>query len=201
MNQVWTRRALTAFLLAVLVICGMLLYRLILERTTPEAIRSGEALIGGPFQLTDQDGNAVTDQTYKGKMMLIYFGFTYCPDACPTALGVMSAALDQLDVAADRVVPMLITVDPARDTPEVLKDYVSNFHPRMVGLTGTPEQIAEVAKAYRVYFQKASGATAEDYLMDHTLLIYLMDGEGKYLTHFGPDAKPEQIAEEIRKNL
>ena len=200
MNPVWTRRALTAFLLAVLVICGLLLYRLWIERMSPGTV-SGEALIGGPFELTDQDGTKVTDQTYKGKLMLIYFGFTFCPDACPTALGVMSAALDKLDVAGERVVPMLITVDPERDTPQVLKDYVSNFHPRMVGLTGTPEQIAQVAKAYRVFYQKASGATAGDYLMDHTLLIYLMDGEGKYLKHFTPDATPEQIAEEIRKHL
>jgi len=200
MNSVWTRRALTAFLLAVLVVCGILLYRLWFDRMSP-AVTSGEALIGGPFQLTDQDGNKVTDQTYKGKLMLIYFGFTFCPDACPTALGVMSAALDQLDVAAERVVPILITVDPERDTPAVLKDYVSNFHPRMVGLTGTPEQVAEVAKAYRVYYQKAAGATGEDYLMDHTLLIYLMNGEGKYVTHFGPDATPEQMADEIRKHL
>jgi cytochrome oxidase Cu insertion factor (SCO1/SenC/PrrC family) len=200
MNSVWTRRALTAFLLAVLVVCGLLLYRLWIERVSPGAA-SGEALVGGPFELTDQDGNSVTDQTYRGKLMLIYFGFTYCPDACPTALGVMSAALDQLDVAAERVVPILITVDPERDTPPVLKDYVSNFHPRMVGLTGTPEQIAQVAKAYRVFYQKAAGATGADYLMDHTLLVYLMDGEGKYLTHFGPEAKPEQIADEIRKHL
>ncbi len=171
-----------------------------MERVPPGTV-SGEALIGGPFELTDQDGNKVTDQTYKGKLMLIYFGFTFCPDACPTALGVMSAALDKLDVAADRVVPILITVDPERDTPPVLKDYVSNFHPRMVGLTGTPEQIAQVAKAYRVFYQKASGASAEDYLMDHTLLIYLMDGEGKYLKHFSPDATPDQIADEIRKHL
>ena len=156
MNSVWTRRALTAFLLAVLVICGMLLYRLWMERVPPGTV-SGEALIGGPFELTDQDGNKVTDQTYKGKLMLIYFGFTFCPDACPTALGVMSAALDKLDVAADRVVPILITVDPERDTPPVLKDYVSNFHPRMVGLTGTPEQTAQVAKAYRVFYQKVLG--------------------------------------------
>jgi cytochrome oxidase Cu insertion factor (SCO1/SenC/PrrC family) len=199
-NSVWTRRALTAFLLAVLIVCGLLLYRLWMERVAPETA-GGEALIGGPFQLTDQDGNAVTDQTYKGKLMLIYFGFTYCPDACPTALGVMSAALDKLDVAAERVVPILITVDPERDTPQVLKDYVSNFHPRMVGLTGTPEQIAQVAKAYRVYYQKAAGATSEDYLMDHTLLIYLMDAEGKYLENFPPNVTPDAMADKIREHL
>ena len=200
MNPVWTRRALTAFLLAVLVICGMLLYRLWMERV-PQATVTGEALVGGPFELTDHNGNMVTDQTYRGRMMLIYFGFTYCPDACPTALGVMSAALDKLDMAADRVVPILITVDPERDTPQVLKDYVSNFHPQMVGLTGTPEQIAQVAKAYRVYYQKAPGATAEDYLMDHTLMIYLMNGEGKFVKHFSPEATPDQIADEIRQHL
>lgn len=201
MHPVWTRRALIAFLLAVLAICGMLLYRLAMERTISPATVSGEALVGGPFELIDQDGNKVTNETYKGKLMLIYFGFTYCPDACPTALGVMSAALDKLDVSADRVVPMMITVDPQRDTPQVLKDYVSNFRPGMVGLTGTPEQIAQVAKAYRVYYQKAAGATGEDYLMDHTLLIYLMNGEGKFVKHFTPEATPDQIADEIRKHL
>ena len=199
MNSLWLRRGLTAVLLAVLVICGMLLYQL--YQRTLNSGGSGQALVGGPFELTDQDGNAVTDQSFKGKLMLIYFGFTFCPDACPTALGVMSAALDKLDVAADRVVPILITVDPARDTPPVLKDYVSNFHPRMVGLTGTPEQIAKVAKEYRVFYAKAPGTAPDEYLMDHTLLIYLMDGDGKYLAHFGPDATADQIAKEIRKHL
>lgn len=200
MNSIWTRRALTAFLLAVLVVCGLLLYRLWMERVSPETV-SGEALVGGPFTLTDQDGNTVTDQTFKGKLMLIYFGFTFCPDACPTALGVMSAALDKLDVAAERVVPILISVDPERDTPQVLKEYVANFHPRMVGLTGTPEQVAQVAKAYRVWYEKAAGAAGSDYLMNHTVLIYLMDGDGKYLANFGPDATPDQVADEIRKHL
>ena len=199
MNSLWTRRALVAGLLAVLVICGMLLYQLY-QRSVAGGV-SGEALIGGPFELTDQTGAQVTDQTFKGKLMLIYFGYTFCPDACPTALGVMSQALDKLDVSADRVAPIFITVDPERDTQAVMKDYVGNFHPRMVGLTGTPEQIAKVAKAYRVFYQKAPGTTPSDYMMDHTLLIYLMDGDGKYLTHFGPDATPEQIAEEVRKHL
>lgn len=199
MKSLWMRRALTAVLLAVLVICGVLLYQLY-QRTLTGGV-AGEALIGGPFELVDQNGNAVTDQTFRGKLMLIYFGFTYCPDACPTALGVMSAALDKLDVSADRVVPVLITVDPDRDTPPVLKDYVASFHPRMMGLTGTHEQIGQAAKAYRVFYQKAPGETPDDYLMDHTTLIYLMDGDGKYITHFGPDATPDQIAEEIRKHM
>ena len=199
MNSVWARRGLVAVLIAILAICGVLLYQLYQRTLTGTA--TGEALIGGPFELMDQNGAKVTDQTFKGRLMLIYFGFTYCPDACPTALGIMSAALDKLDTAADRVVPILITVDPERDTPQVLKDYVSNFHPRMMGLTGTKEQIAQVAKAYRVFYQKAAGPTPDDYLMDHTLLIYLMDGEGKFLTYFRPDATPDQIADEIRKHL
>ena len=199
MNSVWARRGLVAVLIAILAICGVLLYQLYQRTLTGSP--TGEVLIGGPFELVDQNGTKVTDQTFKGRLMLIYFGFTYCPDACPTALGIMSAALDKLDTEADRVVPILITVDPERDTPQVLKDYVSNFHPRMVGLTGTKEQIAQVAKAYRVFYQKAAGPTPDDYLMDHTLLIYLMDGDGKYLTHFGPDATPDQMADEIRKHL
>ena len=200
MNPLWTRRVLVAVLLAILVVCGVLLYQLY-QRTLDGGGTGGAALIGGPFELVDQNGTAVTDQTFKGKLMLIYFGFTFCPDACPTALGVMSAAMDKLDVAADRVAPIFITVDPDRDTQAVMKEYVSSFHPAMVGLTGTPEQIAKVAKAYRVFYQKAAGSTPGEYLMDHTLLIYLMDGDGQYLTHFGPDATPEQIADEIRKHL
>jgi cytochrome oxidase Cu insertion factor (SCO1/SenC/PrrC family) len=200
MNSLWARRAMVAVLLAVLMICGVLLYQLYQRSLNGETV-SGEALIGGPFELTDQNGNAVTEQTFKGKLMLIYFGFTFCPDACPTALGVMSAAIDKLDVAADRVVPILITIDPDRDTPAVLKDYVGNFHPRMMGLTGTPKQIAKVAKEYGVFYQIAPGKAPDDYVMDHTVLIYLMDGDGKYITHFGPDATSEQMAEEIRKHL
>jgi protein SCO1/2 len=199
MNSLWTRRAVVAVCLAVLAICGMLLYQLY-QRSFDTGI-SGEALIGGPFELTDQNGNTVTDQTFKGKLMLIYFGYTFCPDACPTALGVMSASLDKLDMAADRVAPIFITVDPERDTQQVMKDYVSSFGPRMVGLTGTPEQVAKAAKAYRVFYQKQPGKEPGDYLMDHTVLIYLMDGEGKYVTHFGPDATPDQVAEELRKHL
>jgi len=202
MDSLWTRRIVVAVCLAVLVVCGMLLYRLYDRSFDSGGIwGNNQALIGGPFELTDQNGNAVTDQTFKGKLMLIYFGYTYCPDACPTALGVMSAALDKLDVAADRVVPMLITVDPERDTQQVLKEYVSAFGPRMMGLTGTPEQVAKAAKAYRVFYQKQPGKDPKDYMMDHTVLIYLMDGDGKYVTHFGPDATPDQLAEEIRKHL
>lgn len=198
MNSVWTRRALIAVLLAALVLCGILLFKLY-ERYVGED--TGTADIGGPFELVDQDGKTVTDAGFKGKLLLIYFGYTYCPDACPTALGVMAAALGKLDVAGERVTPILVSIDPARDTPEALKEYVGNFHPRLVGLTGTEEQVAKAAKEYRAFYQKQPGATGTDYLMDHSTLIYLMDAEGKFLTYFGPQATPDEVAEAIRRYL
>ncbi len=201
MNSVWTRRLLISLLLAALVLCGTLLYKVGSQIFFASSGSTGTADVGGPFELVNQDGATVTDADFRGKLMLIYFGFTFCPDACPTALGVMAAAIEKLDVAGERVTPMLISIDPARDTPQALKDYVGNFHPRMVGLTGSDEQIAKVAKEYRVFYQKAPGATGEDYLMDHSTLIYLMDGEGKFLTYFGPQATPDEVAEAIRKYL
>ena len=198
MNSVWTRRALIAVLLATLVLCAMLLFKLY-ERYAGE--ETGSAEIGGPFALVNQDGKPVTDADFKGKLLLVYFGYTFCPDACPTALGVMASAIDKLDVAGERVTPILITIDPARDTPQALKDYVGNFHPRLVGLTGTEEQIAKAAKEYRVFYQKQPGASGADYLMDHSTLIYLMGPDGKFLTYFGPQATPAELAEAIRRYL
>jgi protein SCO1/2 len=198
MNSVWTRRALVAVLLAALVLCGILLFQLYARYAGEDA---GTADIGGPFELVDQDGKAVTDADFHGKLMLVYFGYTYCPDACPTALGVMAAAIGKLDVAGERVAPVFISVDPERDTPQALKDYVGNFHPRMVGLTGSAEQVAKAAKEYRAFYQKQPGATSEDYLMDHTTLIYLMGADGKFLTYFGQQATPDEVAEAIRRYL
>ncbi len=198
MNSVWTRRALIAVLLATLVLCAMLLFKLY-ERYAGE--ETGSAEIGGPFALVNQDGKPVTDADFKGKLLLVYFGYTFCPDACPTALGVMASAIDKLDVAGERVTPILITIDPERDTPEALKDYVANFHPRLVGLTGSAEEIAKAAKEYRVFYQKQPGASGADYLMDHSTLIYLMGADGKFLTYFGPQATPAEIAEAIRRYL
>ena len=199
MNSVWTRRALISLLLAALVLCAILLFKLYERQFLMTSGSTGTADVGGPFELVNQDGAKVTEKDFEGQLLLIYFGFTFCPDACPTALGVMAAAIEKLDVAGERVTP--ISIDPARDTPQALKDYVGNFHPRMVGLTGTDEQIAKVAKEYKVFYQKAPGATGEDYLMDHSTLIYLMDGEGKFLTYFGPQATPDEVAEAIRKYL
>ena len=160
---------------------------------------SGIARIGGPFALVDQDGDSRTDMDFRGRYMMIYFGYTFCPDVCPTALSDMIAAVDELGPLAERVQPVFITVDPARDTPETLKRYVPSFHPRLVGLSGSQAQITAAAKAYRVYYAKADDpAAGPDYLMDHSSIIYLMDPEGRYVTHFSHGTGPREIAERLR---
>ncbi|MEP7173184.1 MAG: SCO family protein [Aestuariivirga sp.] len=147
-------------------------------------IGSGTALVGGPFTLTDQNGRKVTEKDFLGKYMLVFFGYTYCPDVCPTELQVMSAALDSLGAKADAIQPVFISVDPERDTPEILKQYVGNFHPRLMGLTGTPAEIVSVAKTYRVFFSKVENSGSDTYLMDHSTIMYLMDPQGRFLKHF-----------------
>jgi cytochrome oxidase Cu insertion factor (SCO1/SenC/PrrC family) len=168
-------------LLAALFIAVATYYLTVSNRS---GIVSGTALVGGPFTLTDQTGRKVTEKDFLGKYMLVFFGYTYCPDICPTELQVMSAALDSLGPKADVIQPVFVTVDPQRDTPEVLKQYVGNFHPRLVGLTGTPEEIASVAKTYRVFFNKVEDSGADTYLMDHSTIMYLMDPQGRFLKHF-----------------
>lgn len=164
---------------------------------------SGIARLGGPFTLVDQNGRTRTDAEFRGKLMLVYFGYTFCPDACPTALQVMTVALNMLGDKGKDVQPIFITIDPARDTPARLKEYMTNFHKRFIALTGSPEAIAKAAKAYRVYYAKAPGADAktEDYLMDHSSIIYLMDRKGLYITHFTDGSNPEDLANAIRANL
>jgi len=165
-----------------------------------EASVTGTALVGGPFALTDQNGRPVSDADFRGKLMLVYFGYTFCPDVCPTELLDMSQAVDALGKDGDEVQPIFITVDPVRDTPEALKEFLVNFHPRMLGLTGSVEQVQAAAKAYRVYFAKATGAE-RDYLVDHTSIVYLMDRQGRYLTHFGANVRGDQMAAAIKKFL
>ena len=162
---------------------------------------AGEALIGGPFTLIDQHGARVTEQDFAGRFMLVYFGYTFCPDICPTSLTVMAAALDQLPEAqAEQVVPILITVDPARDTVEQLADYAPLFHPRLVALTGSEEEVREAARAYRVYYHVPE-EEGDAYLVDHSTFVYLMGPDGSYRTHFGIDASPEAMAEAIGKEI
>ncbi len=161
----------------------------------------GQAQVGGPFELVDGEGRTVTDEEFRGEYMLVYFGYTYCPDVCPTELQNMSRALELLGEEAEAVRPVFITVDPERDTPEVIESYVENFHPRMVGLTGSPEQIEKAAKSYRVYYKKAESGSASEYLMDHTSIVYLMGREGEFLRHFGYGTSPEDMAQGIRSYL
>jgi cytochrome oxidase Cu insertion factor (SCO1/SenC/PrrC family) len=160
----------------------------------------GQALIGGPFSLVDQDGRRVTDADFRGRYMLIYFGFTFCPDVCPATLQLMAAAIDKAGTKGDRVVPLFITVDPARDTPELLKPYVKSFHSRFVGLTGTPAEIESVTRAYRVYSRKVEDAAAPGgYTMDHTLIIYLMGPDGRFVAHFTSGTSLDSLAAQLVK--
>lgn len=159
---------------------------------------TGKALVGGPFSLIDHTGRRVSEKDFAGRYMLVYFGFTYCPDICPTELQIIGAALSQLGVKAQEVVPVFITVDPERDTIEQMASYISNFHPSLVGLTGTAQEIAAVARAYRVYYAKSKDEnSSSDYTMDHTSIIYLMDKEGAYLTHFAHGTLPEKLAQKL----
>ncbi len=160
-----------------------------------------QPVIGGAFELVDQNGKPFTEKDLKGKYSLIYFGYTYCPDVCPTELQTMTQALEMLGPMASRIRPVMISVDPERDTPEVLKEYLSNFYPGFVGLTGTPEQVRKAGQAYRVFYRKTDEKSASEYLMDHSSIVYLMDPEGRYLKHFAYGTSPEKMAEGIRKAI
>ncbi|HEX6978438.1 MAG TPA: SCO family protein [Alphaproteobacteria bacterium] len=170
--------------------------------TVREGFSVGQASIGGPFRLIDQNGRERSDAEFRGRLMLVDFGYTHCPDVCPLGLALMADALDRLGPRAEDVQPIFITVDPARDTPDVLKDYVGHFSERMIGLTGTPEQIAEAARAYRVYY-KVHGTPENDpdYPVDHSGFIYLMGRDGRFLTHFTHETPPDKVAEAIRRYL
>ncbi len=164
--------------------------------------QGGAAMIGGPFTLVDQTGRTVTQDTLKGKWSLIYFGYTYCPDVCPTSLSAMTLALEALppEVVA-KITPVFISVDPERDTVKQLALYHESFHPSFLMLTGTPEQVREAAKAYRVYYRKAENDSATEYLMDHSSITYLMDPKGNYVTHFGHDVTADGMAETLKKTI
>lgn len=159
------------------------------------------ARIGGPFSLTDQNGRTVTDRDFAGKYRIMYFGYTFCPDVCPVDVQNISAALKLVEERdadlAQRIVPVFVTVDPARDTPAVLKQFAGNFHPRLVALTGTPEAIAATTKAFGIYSARGAG-TADGYLVDHSRQIYLMDKDGKPLALL-PEGPPQAMADEIAK--
>lgn len=162
----------------------------------------GEVKIGGDFVLTDQNGNEFNSDKMKGKLSLVYFGFTYCPDICPTSLQKLTQVMSTLDKYQIDVLPIFITVDPARDTPALLKEYLSHFHSKFIGLTGSVEKIKEIAELYKVFYAIAEGADTENgkYMLDHSSFVYLMDKNGKYMKHFYMNNTPEEIIEYIRLN-
>jgi len=157
----------------------------------------GPVPIGGPFRLRAGDGREVTDADFRGRWMLVYFGYTRCPDACPTALQDMANALDTLGTDAKKAAILFITIDPERDTPAVVQDYVTAFNAPITGLSGTPEQIAGVAKEYRVYYAKHPKAGGE-YDMDHSSIIYVMDPRGRFAANFTHETPPDEIAAKLR---
>jgi cytochrome oxidase Cu insertion factor (SCO1/SenC/PrrC family) len=157
--------------------------------------------IGGPFTLTDHQGNRVSDEAYRGKLMLIYFGYGYCPDVCPTELQNMAVALDEMGEAGAEVLPIFITIDPERDTVEFMAEYVANFHSRMIGLTGSRDEVDAAATLYRVYHAKVNSGSDSDYFVDHSSLVYLMGRDGNFLTVFRGATDPQKIAKTIADYL
>ncbi|KAJ1976515.1 Cu-binding protein [Dimargaris xerosporica] len=166
----------------------------------------GKPRIGGPFDLIDQDGQRVTSQDFLGKFMLVYFGFTHCPDICPEELDKMAEVLDKLDQDKDvkgaDVVPIFITCDPQRDGVKQIKEYIQEFHPRLVGLTGPFDEISKAAKAYRVYFSKPPTAQPDqDYLVDHSIFFYFMDPRGEFVDAFGRESQVDEVYTKIKNYM
>ncbi|MBX3445722.1 MAG: SCO family protein [Parvibaculaceae bacterium] len=187
------------------ILIGIALSELIVgtaENRNPGGSAPAAASVGGPFTLVNHEGETVTEADFRGRYMLLYFGFTFCPDVCPTELGAMAAAIKALGEKGEQVTPVLITVDPERDTPEVMARYVALFHPRLVGLTGTPEQIDAAAKAWHVFYRKAEDeSSSAGYTMDHSSIVFLMGPDGEYLKLFRPHTSPEEMAREIATYL
>ncbi|MGH6867107.1 MAG: SCO family protein [Methyloceanibacter sp.] len=191
---------LGGFLIGALVGAGIL----ILDRQpgAPRVETSGKALVGGPFTLIGENGKQVTDKDFRGRYMLVFFGFTHCPDICPAELQVMAQSLEELGPNAEKIVPIFITLDPERDTPEIVTGYVKNFSPRLVGLSGSPEAIAKAAKEYRVAYSKFQEDQATDsYSIDHSALVYLMGPDGGYLAHIPYGTSVAKMTETLRRFL
>jgi len=200
------KNSLSLMLMGILLIgaisAGALFWSLgkIRQDNEPIVVTTGEADIGGPFSLIDQNGTRQNDEDFRGRHMLVFFGFTYCPDICPTTLSVLSAALNDIGPLAENIAPIFISVDPARDTPEILKPYLSAFGPEFVGLTGTKEEIDKAVSVYRAFYQ-IPDSEEDDYLVDHSTIIYLMDDEGKFVTNYDLNMGPSAIAADLRQKI
>jgi protein SCO1/2 len=190
---------------AVATLAAFLGYRLwVIDRDQPivPAFDTGSPSIGGAFSLIDHDGKRVTDRSWPGKILVVYFGFMHCPAICPTELQSIAAAVDELGAAGEKVQPLFVTIDPERDTPAALKEHVALFHPRMIGLTGGAEEIAAIAKSYRVYYKKVDEPDSQaGYTMDHSGLVYVMDAVGKSVAIFRPGVAPEALAKRLKSLL
>ena len=176
-----------------------------LWRSSPDAPTARDAArdaISGQFSLIDHRGKSVTEEDYNGKWRLVFFGFTYCPDVCPTTLSTVGEVLQELGPLASEIYPLFITVDPERDTPEVMADYVANFDPRIIGLTGSPKQLEKATESYRVYYAKVPDANeADGYTMDHTAYLYLMNRQGDFETVLRHEEKPEIVVTKLKEVL
>ena len=187
----------SAFLVGLVLFTGIVF---MLTGRGPVAGIPAPSAIGGPFQLIDQNGKTVSDQDMKGRPFLVFFGFTHCPDICPTTLFDVSEVLGKLGPDADRVGALFVTVDPERDTPEKMKDYLSSFDSHLRGLSGDANAIAAIEKGYRVYAKKVP-LEGNDYTMDHSALVYLMDKEGRFVAPFSLKRRPEESAADLRRYL
>jgi protein SCO1/2 len=195
------KQALIPYLLLAAALAGGLLWHE--SETVPGLGRSvitGQADVGGPFRLTDQNGKAVSDADFRGRYMLIYFGYSFCPDVCPTTLSVMAQALDKLGGESRRVTPVFITIDPERDTPQVLGDYMKAFGPNFVGLTGSMAAIKDAEKKYRVYAVKKP-LEKGGYGMDHSSVMYLMGPDGKMISFYDEAISPDDLAKDLRQKI
>ena len=161
----------------------------------------GAVSVGGPFALVDSAGTTVTETTYRGRWMLVFFGYTYCPDVCPTELQTISAALENLGPLAAKVVPIFITIDPERDTRAAIGEYVKLFDDRIIGLTGTKDQVAAAAKSYRVYYARTKSIDATDYLMDHSSFVYLIGPDGSFRALYRQGVTAQELADALRTRL
>jgi protein SCO1/2 len=195
-----TPQALIPYILAVAVILGGYVWRLGDEMGLGKVVTTGAATIGGPFALTDQNGQVYTNTDLKGHWSLIYFGYTHCPDVCPITLELMSDALQKMGQRARVVTPVFITIDPARDDTKTMKAYVAAFGPRFIGLTGSAPEIAQTLREYHVYAKKRP-LKGGDYGMDHSSVIYLMDPNGNFAMAYDEVTDPKKIADDIVKRL